>query len=134
MKVKDIMTKELFFLHPGRKLDMVDDVMKWHNIRHIPIISDQGRLVGLVSQRDLLRHAISNQAPITEEEQRKILEYILVDDVMQTNVLTIPEDAKLNEAASIMIENKIGCLPVVNDDDMMVGILTDTDFIKLALN
>jgi CBS domain-containing membrane protein len=89
-------------------------------IRHVPVVDEAGGLVGIVTQRDLLSLE-HKKDPVTQ-----------LRDVMRTDVATATPDTPLRTAAETMIYNKYGCLPVV-DHGELVGIITETDFLKLAI-
>ncbi len=131
MRVQDIMTENVFSLRSDHRLDLVDDIMNFQAIRHIPIVDENERLVGLVTHRDLLKATISSLAEISESEQRDIYRGIPVSEVMTTDVVTVTPETTLRRAAAKMIEEKIGCLPVVKDH-RLVGIITEADFLKLV--
>ena len=102
-------------------------------IRHIPVTEDGDRFVGLLTHRDLLGYAVSHLAEINREEQEEIESSILVGDIMQTDVRTVAPDTLLREAAEILYRNKYGCLPVLDGDNKLVGIITEADFLRLAI-
>jgi CBS domain-containing membrane protein len=131
MKVKDIMTRELFTLGQDHKLDLADDIMNWQRIRHIPVVDQGGTLVGLLTHRDLLRASVSSLANISRQDQRELYQQMTVGDIMRKEAITISPDADLREAAATMIDEKVGCLPVV-EGKKLVGIITEADFLTLA--
>jgi CBS domain-containing protein len=97
----------------------------------LPVLDDDGQLlVGIVTQRDLFRDALAQALGYGKHAQRKILDTLAVKDVMATDVITIKPDALLVEAARLLTERKIGCLPVV-ENARLVGILTEGDFVAL---
>ena len=112
MKVREIMTRNVFSLKETHKLDLVEDVMNFQRIRHIPVVDDQERVVGLVTHRDLLKISISTLANIPEREQRDLYGQIPVGKIMVAPVFTVTPNTDLRDAAALMIEEKIGCLPV----------------------
>lgn len=120
MFVADLMTKQLRCLRETDDLATAMAAMQELFVRHIPVVDDEGHLSGLVSQRDLL-----------SLEHRKDLGTPL-REIMRTDVATVTSDTPLRTAAETMIYNKYGCLPVV-DEDKLVGIITETDFLKLAI-
>ena len=97
-------------------------------IRHLPVLDDQGKLVGLVSQRDLFRGALAQAIGYDRRAHREFLDSIRLK--MTKNVVATTPDTPLSEAARMMMERKIGCLPVL-EDGCLVGILTEGDFVAL---
>ncbi|HUN58618.1 MAG TPA: CBS domain-containing protein [Candidatus Binataceae bacterium] len=133
LSVRDVMTTGPMTLKRNEKLTLADDIMQLGRIRHLPVIDDDddGKLIGIVSQRDLLRGALAQALGYGEHGRRKLLDTLLVKEVMATEVATTSPDTLLADAARILTERKIGCLPVV-DDGRLVGILTEGDFVALA--
>lgn len=131
--IKDIMTSEVFVLRATQTLDLARSLMKIKHVRHIPIVDhDDQSFVGLLTHRDLLAYTISLVADPDEDEQKEMDKYIHICNVMKTNVVTVDPDMELGLAISILLKNKYGCLPVVNDGKL-VGIVTEADFLKLTL-
>ena len=131
-KVRDIMTAEVTTLKRNDKLTLADDVMQLGRIRHLPVLSDDGQeLVGIVSQRDLFRGAPAQALGYGQHASRKLLDTFVVKDVMNTDVITTSPETALAEAARVMMERKIGCLPVV-ERGHLTGIITEGDFVALV--
>jgi len=120
MLVSDLMTKKLRTLGPGDGVEEALALIQELFIRHVPIVDEDGQLVGLVTQRDLLgwEHKKLPNAPLRE--------------IMRSSLETASPSQTLRSAAETMIVNKYGCLPVV-EDGKLVGIITETDFLKLAI-
>ena len=133
LKVKDIMSTEVFVLTEIQSLALVRFLMKLKHIRHIPIVDDNNVFIGLLTHRDLLSHTISLLADPDEREQNELDRQIAIKEVMKRNVLTVEPDMELCEVIPVLLENKYGCLPVV-DDKKLVGIITEADFLKLTLS
>ena len=112
------MTDDPTVLRTSARLSDVDREMKLGGIRHIPIVDDHARLIGLVTQRDLL-------AAGRDLDRR-------VREVMQTDVKTVGPETAAHEAAYLLLRHSIGCLPVTDNDDVLVGIVTETDFVRAA--
>ena len=106
--------------------------MRAERIRHLPVLDEDGKLCGIVSQRDMFRGALAQALGYGTAAQGKVLAMLRVKEVMTTEVVTIPPDAALAEAARTMLERKIGCLPVLDGGRRLVGILTESDFVALA--
>lgn len=130
MLVRDCMTKDVVTLEPNDGLVTAEDVMRLGRIRHMPVVED-GELVGIVSQRDLFHSALVKALGFGTHATQKARETLLVKEAMTTTVTTTTADTPLADAARLMLDQKIGCLPVV-EDDKLVGILTEADFVKLA--
>lgn len=132
LKVRDVMTAQVTTLKRNDKLTLVDDVMTLGRIRHLPVLDDDGeQLVGIVSQRDLFRGALAQALGYGQYARRKLLDTFSVKDVMGTDVITTSPDTLLVAAARVLIERKIGCLPVV-ENGRLVGIITEGDFVSLV--
>ena len=131
--VKDLMTTNVTTLRRNEKLSLADDLMNLGRIRHLPVLDDDGGVpIGIVSQRDLFRGALAQAIGYGEHARRKLLETLLVKDVMTTEAITTTPETALSDAARVLIQRKIGCLPVVKDN-RLVGILTEADFVALFL-
>ena len=132
LRVRDVMTADPTTLKRNDKLTLADDIMRLGRVRHLPVVDDDGEiLVGIVTQRDLFRDALAQALGYGKHAQRKILDTLSVKDVMATEVVTTSPDTSLIEAARLLTERKIGCLPVV-DNGRLVGILTEGDFVALV--
>ncbi len=128
--VRDVMTREVATLERNDRLSTADNVMRLGRIRHMPVLED-GNLIGLVTQRDLFRGALLKALGYGSKAEQTMLDTLAVKEVMATDLVTIAPDATLQEAAGTMIEGKIGCLPVV-ENEKLVGILTEGDFVALV--
>jgi CBS domain-containing protein len=132
LKVRDVMTAEVTTLKRNDKLTLANDVMQLGRIRHLPVLDDDGeRLAGIVSQRDLFRGALAQALGYGQHASRKLLDTFAVKDIMATDVITTSPDTPLVDAARVLMERKIGCLPVV-DNGRLVGIITEGDFVALV--
>ena len=124
-RVRDIMQEKIVTISDGDTLSTVEDIMTLGHVRHMPVVH-AGRLVGVVSERDLLRASLSNLTEFGSEQRRAFLTVVEIARVMSAPPIVIEADAGVQEAARVMAEKKIGCLPVV-DGDTLVGMLTETD-------
>jgi len=133
MKVRDLMSSDVATVRRNDQLQIADDLMNLGRIRHTPVLDDEGdEVVGILSQRDLFRGALARALGYGQHAQHKVLGMLFVKDVMTSDPITVAPDLPVPEAARIMLEKKIGCLPVV-DGGRLVGILTESDFLRLAL-
>jgi CBS domain-containing membrane protein len=127
--VRDLMTEKVFTLKPKDDLAALYDLMDSRHVRHVPIVDSDGELVGLVTDRDLSRSALGAVEELPLSVERDILRRRRIRDIMATEPDTIEPDATLREAAEILLENKVGCLPVV-EGLHLVGIITEADFVR----
>ncbi len=123
------MSTKLVTLERNDKLSVADDLMKQERIRHIPILDADGALCGIVTQRDLFRGIILRSLGYGSRAEQKMLDMLSIKDAMHEDVITTTPDTPLAEAASIMLEKKIGCLPVV-DGERLAGLLSEADFVR----
>jgi CBS domain-containing membrane protein len=129
--VLDLMTKEVVTIDANEPLALAEGVMQLGRIRHMPVVDEEKNLVGIISQRDLFRGALSLTLGLGRHAQDKMLDSIRAKEVMQPDVKTVEPNASIEDAAEIMLEQKIGCLVVVEAQEI-VGILTESDFVKLV--
>lgn len=127
VSVRKVMKKKVVRISADDTLWIVKEIMDLAHVRHLPVVN-KGELVGVVSQRDLLRASLSNVMGISAEEQKIFLEGVKIAEVMSTPPRTIRAEQSVQEAARAMAEYKIGCLPVVEGKEI-VGIVTETDLL-----
>jgi len=128
IRVCDIMQTSFVTVSAGDTLSTVEDIMTLGGVRHMPVVRG-GVLVGVVSERDLLRASLSNLTAFRQEERRAFLHGVAIARVMSTPPIVISPDAELEQAARLLAEKSIGCLPVV-DEGELVGFLTETDLLR----
>ena len=107
-------------------------VMRQNQVRKLPVLDQDGRMVGIVSEKDLLYASPSPASSLSIYEMHYMLSRLSVTELMTTDVITISPDVPLEEAARIMTDNKIGGLPVMENGEL-VGIITETDIFKVFL-
>jgi CBS domain-containing protein len=130
--VADLMTRKIVTVSEKDALEDAEQGMQRLRFRHLPVVDSRGKLVGLLSHGDLL-HAASSFLSDHEAEQNKVILQQPVRRVMQHEVLTVEPNDSLVQAGKLLYESKIGCLPVVDAEGMLLGIVTKSDFIRLAL-
>jgi CBS domain-containing membrane protein len=130
LRVRDLMTKRIYVVGPELPVALVGSLMREKHLRHVPVVSDEGRLVGLVSERDLLRSTMPADEELSFPGRAGLLKPVHAGDIMTRNVEAVEADTDLASAARIMVENKYGCLPVF-DGGSLTGIITETDFLRL---
>ena len=106
--------------------------MRENSFRHLPVVDKSGKLVGIVSETDLLYASPTSAASLSIYEMQYLLSRLTVGQVMTKDVITVTEDTPVEDAASIMTDHKIGGLPVLRDGEI-IGIITETDLFKLFL-
>ena len=131
MLVGERMSHPVITIPPDMPIVDALNLMKREKIRRAPIMKE-GKLAGIVSDKDLLNASPSPATSLSVWEMNYLLSKITVKDVMTKKVLTVSEDTPIEEAARIMADNKIGGLPVVRED-RVVGIITETDLFKILL-
>jgi CBS domain-containing membrane protein len=130
--VRDIMTAEVTTLGRNDSLLVAKDIMNLGRVRHFPVVDEDGTLVGVVSQRDLYKASLGSVMKYGEKAQRDFLAGISVKEVMSDPPITIASHASVQEAARLMLEKKIGCLPVL-EGPQLVGLVTESDMLKLIV-
>jgi CBS domain-containing protein len=128
MLVRDLMQRDVVTLKLGDSLGLAEDIMELGRIRHLPVTSG-GVVVGVVSQRDLYRAAVSSMLRMSRSAERQWLAEIPVHNVMSDDVYTIEPDASVQRAVDVMLTRRIGCLPVV-EHGKLVGLLSETDCLR----
>ncbi|HHH31557.1 MAG TPA: CBS domain-containing protein [Polyangiaceae bacterium] len=129
--VGDVMSRQIIAVSPDDEIGNILDSMEKLRFRHLPVVEGD-KLVGVVTQKDLL-HASSSFLSDKAAQRDELIGHTKVRAIMQQEVLTVSETDSLAETGRLMWEAKIGCVPVVGDDDELVGILTESDFIRIAL-
>ena len=132
MLVKERMKHPVITVKPDMPIMDTLNMMKREGIRRTPVVDGHGKLVGIVSDKDLLNAGPSDATSLSVWEVNYLLSKIKVHDVMSKNVITVHEDTPIEEAAYMMASNKIGGLPVTRDESI-VGIITETDLFKVML-
>jgi len=128
--VRDIMQQNVVTISASDTLSTVEDIMTLGGVRHMPVVH-RGVLVGVVSERDLLRASLSTLTGHRVEERRAFLHVVEIARVMSSPAIVIGPEATVEQAALIMAEKKIGCLPVV-EDDHLIGVLTETNVLRMV--
>ena len=116
----------------GEKLDLTQDIMTLGRVRHLPVLDDEQRVIGVISHRDLLAAAMTQVLDFDAQSRRTFLRSIEVGEVMAKDVATVGPDARLGDVARILVDRKIGCVPVVGANGELLGLVTETDLIAAA--
>ena len=117
-KLEKFMTTEIFVVNENDLVELVAKIMEWRNIHHIPVVDNKNRLTGLITKTNIL------------EIQGQDTNVIVAKDIMIKEVVTVDSETSIEQATKLMIEHKIGCLPILELGDL-VGIITKNDLNKL---
>ena len=132
MLIKERMTHNPVTIRDNTSLDKALKIMRDNKVRRLPVLDKRGKLCGIVSEKDLLYASPSPATSLSVWEIHSLVAKIKVSELMIKNVITICEDCPIEEAARVMVDNKIGGLPVMRGDQM-VGIITETDLFKIFM-
>jgi acetoin utilization protein AcuB len=133
MYVDRMMTREVIKVTPDTKVTHMSGIMRDRHVRHLPVVDEHDHLVGLVSQRDLQRVAPSPISTLSAGEVNYLLNKVTAEKIMHREVVTCSPDTPVEQAACIMRDRSVGCLPVVAEGRLL-GILTGVDLIDFFLN
>jgi len=128
MFVRSYMTSDPVFVSPDDNFHQAMHVLRKQGVRHLPVL-EKDRLVGIVVEKDLLSNQPSPATALSLYEIYSLLETLRIRQFMSRPVITVEGDCPLEEAAKIMVEHKISCLPVM-DGELLIGIITETDVFK----
>ncbi len=131
LQVKDVMSREVHTVKRNDELGIADALMKQERVRHLPVLDEDGEVCAVVSQRDLFRGALLRALGFGSRAEELMLKQVVVKEAMSSEIQTTALDTPLADAARLMIERKIGCLPVI-ENGKLVGIVTETDFVRLV--
>jgi acetoin utilization protein AcuB len=134
MLVQGWMTTEVVTVEEDTSMMKASIIMKENKIRCLPVVDDKGTLIGIVSDRDLRDAAPSKATTLDVYELNYLLSSMKIKDIMSRKLVVVKPDETVEFAAILMIENKISSLPVVNDKEKLIGIITQTDIFKVLIN
>jgi acetoin utilization protein AcuB len=123
------MTQNPITISPDTSFPEAFRILREERIRHLPVVDKKGTLIGIVAQTDLLHASPSSVTTLSVFEMNYLMANLHVSEVMSSPPITVSEEDPLEEAARILVEKKIGCLPVTRDGDL-VGMITETDFFE----
>jgi CBS domain-containing protein len=131
--VSDWMTRDVITIAPETTLKNAHDIMNDKNIRRLPVVSDS-KVVGIVTLGDIRGAEPSQATSLSIWEVNHLLAELKVDEIMSSKVASIQQTEILGDAAKIMLEKKFSGLPVVDEEDHLVGIITESDIFRLVVN
>lgn len=130
MFVRDRMTPDPVTIIPDTSFQEALKLMRENRFRRLPVVNPMGQLVGIVSERDLLYASPSPASSLNVWEMNYLLMRLMIGEIMTKRVIAASPDMPIAEAARLMVEHKIGGLPVVDTDGTVIGVITETDIFK----
>ena len=134
MYVKDNMIKDPITLSPDQSVSEAVDLMSDNGLHRLPVVDENNKLIGLVTQSVIASNTPNNASTLSVFELNYLLNKLTIKDIMIKDVVTISQDALLEEAATILRKNDIGCLPVVESDNTLIGIITHNDIFSAFID
>lgn len=131
-KVSSIMTRSLITANVSDNLRQVTSLMKKHNVRHLPVVSDK-KLVGIVSRTDIMRLSFGDMFDDQSGADNTIFDTLTLEQVMMSEPKTVDENDSIKDVAAIFSQSEFHALPVMNGDEV-VGIISTTDLIRYLMN
>jgi acetoin utilization protein AcuB len=133
MLVENWMSKDVVTVDVNDSMQYATRLLKEHKIRGLPVM-EKGKLVGIVTDRDLKRASASDATTLEIHELLYLISKIKIKDIMTKNPITIPLDYTIDEAAGVLLENKLTGAPVVDNEGKVVGVITQTDIFRVLVS
>lgn len=133
VKVQDCMTSPAITAFASVPISLAQNLMDEYNIRHLPVVDDSNRIVGILSSGDIRRASPSDATSLSVWEVRYLWDKLTVENAMTHQVVTIAADATMLDAVQLMMENRFNSLPVVDASRHVVGMLTEVDVFRLIV-
>lgn len=135
MLVERIMSTNLYMVHPGTPVTDAQEMMRREHLNHLPVVDEHTRkLVGIVSEKDVLYASPSPASTLNVYEMTRLLSKLTISKVMTKKVMTAHRKDLVEDAARVMVDNNIGCLPIIDEDGVPLGIITETDIFRLFID
>lgn len=122
--VREVMSTTIVSAHTGTSLKDLLRMLRKHRVRHIPILDERGRIRGLISNRDMLVAHVASKSV----EGRQVAGHI-----MSRELVTVGPSVCVNAAGRVLLESRISCLPVVEENRLLLGVICESDFVRMAL-
>src|SRR5688500_8073260 len=132
IRVREWMSKPLISVSPDTPINDAYHIMKDNHIRRLPVIMN-GNLVGIITVGDIREAQPSDATTLDKYEMNYLIDRVIVEDIMTTDVITVGIDDTIVDAAKLLLDHKIGGLPVMNALGMPIGILTESDIFRLVI-
>ena len=130
--VAQLMTEDPFCIKRDTSLKDAHELMRAKNIRHIPVIDEKGELIGMLTQKIIIARVLSLMAQFGASDLEKKEKQLLASELMVTDFAAVTPDEPLKDVARFFVSNRHGCLPVVDKNNKLKGMLTSSDFVRLA--
>ena len=127
MYVKDNMTRNPYTVGLNQSVSEALDIMSASNIHRLPVVDQKGKLLGLVTESLIASNTPNNSSSLSVFELNYLLNKLQIKDIMVKEPITIGPDALLEEAATLLRKNRVGCLPVIDENNLLLGIITHND-------
>lgn len=134
MYVKDSMTRNPYTVGLNQSVSETLDIMSASKVHRLPVVDQKGKLIGLVTEGLIASNTPNNSSSLSVYELNYLLNKLQIKDVMIKDIFTIGPDALLEEAATILRKNDVGCLPVVDENNMLLGIITHNDIFEAFID
>ncbi len=131
--VKHIMTSRVVTFFPEQSLTLAEEVMRLHGFRHLPVVDADQRLLGMVTNRDVLGAKVSSVRDVSDTTRDLIESKVLVRDIMSVELWSVRPDSRASAAGTMLIDHRFSCLPVTDDDGKLIGLVTEGDFLRCAI-
>jgi len=134
MLISEWMSRDVITVTPDTSMMKASKILKEKGIRRLPVVDENGKMVGIVTDRDIKEASPSKATTLDVHELYYLLSEIKIKDIMTKNPFCVNENGTVEKAAVVMREKKVEGLPVVNDDDKVVGIITETDIFNVMID
>ena len=131
--VKVWMTTNVLTANPDTTLPEAHQIMMDNNIRRLPVVDKNGRIIGIITLGDVRGAQPSEATSLSIWEMNYLLSNLKLKKIMTPDPVTVEADATIGEAARIMLENKVSGLPVVDEDNKLLGIITESDIFSMVV-
>lgn len=133
MRVKTWMTKNVITVSPEESMMKASKLMKDHDIRRLPVVDADNRLIGILSDRDIKEASPSKATTLDVHELYYLLSEIKVKDIMTKQAIALHVDDTVEKASVVMHDRRVGGLPIIDDDNKVVGIITESDIFRVFI-
>ncbi len=134
MRTANWMTKEPVSVLPTTSLSKCQKLLKMHNIRRLPVVDEDNHVIGIISDRDVKSASPSKASSLEVHEMNYLLAEVKAKDIMATNPITVKSEDSIADVARLMLDEKVGGFPVVDDENHLIGVITDQDIFKVFVD